>query len=143
MFINSTKRTFTKVMIILLMMGLFVAGCQSNQAQPTPPDGFQLVAEIDLKDQAFDEEIVGEFTVVETAVTTLFYTLPNADTTYFDLKLIGPDDASYLILHSENYRTDENGGGTWEQNLVPGSYQLILTADPGPGALSVYWGHEN
>ena len=143
MFINSAKRTFTKLMIALLMIGLLIAGCQSNQVQQIPPEGFQFVAEIDLSAKSYDEEIVGAFTVVESAVTTLFYTLPNADTPYFDLSLIGPDNTSHLILHSENYRTDDSGGGTWEQNLAPGSYQLILTADPGPGTLAVYWGHEN
>ena len=77
--------------------------------------------------------------MTEAAVTTLFYTLPNADTAYFDLSLLGPDDDSLVILHSENYRTDASGGGTWEQSLMPGTYQLVLTAEPGPGTLSVYW----
>lgn len=137
---NAQTKYFDSLIVWLFIFVLLTVSCQ---AQPTPPTDFQPVAEVDLSDHSYDEEIVGEFTVVETAVTTLFYTLPNADTPYFDLSLIGPEDDSRVILHSENYRTDESGGGTWEQNLAPGSYQLVLTADPGPGTLSVYWGHEN
>ena len=139
-FLSSIRRFASLVPGFFFVIILFIASCQANEAKLAPPPDFQLVAEVDLSDQSYDEEIVGKFTVAETAVTTLFYTLPNADTSYFDLSLIGPADDSLVILHSENYRTDKNGGGTWEQNLTPGTYQLILTAEPGPGVLSVYWG---
>ena len=138
MFIKSKKRTFIQFTLTLFMIGLLTVGCQANQAVPP---GFELAAEVDLAAQSYDEAVVGEFILAETAVTTLFYTLPNADTPYFDLSLIGPNDKRHLILHSENYRTDDNGGGTWEQSLTPGSYQLVLTAKPGSGSLSIYWGH--
>ena len=138
MFIISKKRTFIQFTLTLFMIGLLTAGCQANQ---TPPPGFELVSEIDLAAQSYDEAVVGEFILAETAVTTIFYTRPNADIPYFDLSLMGPDDARHLILHSENYRTDENGGGTWEQSLTPGTYQLTLTAEQSAGILSVYWGH--
>ena len=82
--------------------------------------------------------MVGEFEVAETAVITLTYLVPNVETAVFDLTLAGPED-NYVILHSEDYRTDENGGGSWEHNLTPGSYQLLLTATQTTGTVSVYW----
>jgi hypothetical protein len=134
---NAQTKYFDSLIVWLFIFVLLTVSCQ---AQPTPPPDFQPVAEVDLTDHSYDEEIVGEFTVTETAVTAIFYTLPNADTLYFDLSLIGPEDESRVILHSESYRTDESGGGTWEQKLPPGTYRLALTAEPGSGILSVYWG---
>jgi len=125
----------------LLIIGLLTVGCSEEQAELTPPPDFSLVAQVDLSAQPYDEEVLGEFMVAETAVVTIFYTLPNADTPYFNLSLIGPEDETQVILHSESYRTDESGGGTWEQNLPPGTYRLAVTADPGSGVLSVYWGY--
>lgn len=104
----------------------------------TPPPDFQPLAVVDLAAQAHAAEMVGQFTVTETAVVSLFYTIPNIDTTVFDLSLSGPDGDSIVILHSEAFRTDDNGGGTWEQSLPPGEYRLLLTAPQTDGTLSVY-----
>jgi hypothetical protein len=144
---NSTRQRLTNAQskhFVSLIEGLFIfvlltVSCQTDQAQPTPPPDSQLVAEVDLSAQSYDEETVGEFTVTETAVTHIFYTIPNIDTTEFDLSLSGPNGDNFVILHSENFRTDENGGGTWEQTLAPGTYQIMLTASQTPGTLSVYW----
>ena len=142
---TNTNRPFpvTSLLTLTLLLIVMAVGCTvgKNSASLTLPPDFQPLAEVNLSARPFDGEILGEFTLEETTVTTIFYTLPNTDTPYFDLSLIGPDDASLLILHSENYRTDDSGGGTWEQSLTPGNYQLVLTAEPGPGTLSVYWGH--
>jgi len=130
---------FAQLLPGFFIIALITVSCTANQTQQAPPPEFQLVAEVDLAAQSYDEETVGEFTVAETAVTSIFYAIPNIDTGYFDLSLIGPDGDSYLILHSENYRTDANGGGQWEQNLSPGVYQLALTVPQSPGILSIYW----
>lgn len=130
--------TILQTLSLLLLM--VIVGCTTgaNGSELTPPPDFQPLAEVDLSTQFFSEEILGEFTLEETADTTIFYTLSNADTY---LRLSGPDDASQVILHSENFRTDENGGGAWERSLTPGTYHLILTAQSGSGGLSFYWGH--
>jgi len=145
---NLIRQLLTKAQtkyFVPLTMGLFIfvlltVSCQTDQAQP-PPD-FQVVAEVDLSAQPYDAETVGEFTLGETAVARIFYTIPNIDTTNFDLSLIGPNDDSFVILHSEDFRTDEDGGGTWEQRLPAGDYRLVLTAPQTPGTLSVYWNYE-
>jgi hypothetical protein len=137
----SGKRPYFSIWwVVGLWLLLLATGCNGSQGLAVPA-GFQPLAAADLAAHAYDAEVLAEFTLTETAVTTLFYTLPNADTPYFDLSLIGPDGSSLTILHSENYRTDENGGGSWEQTLTGGMYQLILTAEPSPGTLSVYWKH--
>ena len=43
--------------------------------------------------QSFNEEALAEFTLEETAVVKIFYTIPNIDTSYFDLSLKGSDSA--------------------------------------------------
>lgn len=120
----------------LLLITLLAMGC-TGQNEQIPPDA-ELLAEVDLATQPYDAAVVGEFDVAETAVITLTYLVPDVATAVFDLTLAGPDD-NYVILHSEEYRTDENGGGSWEHNLAPGSYQLLLTASQTDGTLTVYW----
>ena len=119
-----------------------VVGCAAFQNQATgmaSPAELQPVAEIDLSTRPYDQERLGQFTLTETAVVTIAYTLPNIDTSYFDLRLVESQGESLVILHSEDYRTDENGGGTWQQSLTPGAYRLLLTAEQSPGILTVYW----
>ncbi len=138
-FVQAPLTHFAKLIPGLFIIVLLAVGCRADQIQLTPPPGFQLVAEVDLSAQPHNEERLGELTLVETAVIHIFYTIPNIDTTYFDLSLSGPAGSSHTILHSEDYQTDENGGGTWEQRLPPGDYSVVLTASQTPGTLSVYW----
>lgn len=133
--IKNLKQCHWTGAVFLLLVTLLAVGC-AGQNDQIPPDA-ELLAEVDLAAQAHEAAVVGEFEVAETAVITLTYTLPNVETAVFDLTLIGPDE-DYVILHSEDYRTDENGGGSWEQRLPPGSYQLLLTASQTTGTLSVY-----
>jgi hypothetical protein len=124
----------------LFIIVLLAAGCRPAQTENTgPPPDFQFVAEVDLSAQAYDEEILGELTLAETADVAIFYTIPNLNTSGFDLSLKGQNDDRVLILHSEDFQTDENGGGTWEKNLMPGTYRLALTAAQSDSVLSVYW----
>ena len=127
-----------------LLIGLFVLSAylfwrqNQNNLAVAPPD-FQLAAKVDLSAQSYDGETVAHFSLKETAVVRIYYTLPNIDLAYFDLSLMGSNGDSHLILHSEDYQTDENGGGAWEERLPRGAYQLVLTAPKSPGTLSIYW----
>lgn len=98
----NAKRPFpaTTLLTLSLLVIILTIGCNAdkNSASLTPSLDFQPLAEVDLSTQPFDGEILGEFTLAETAVTTIFYTLPNANTPYFDLSLIGPEDESRVIL---------------------------------------------
>lgn len=136
--IKNLKQCHWTGVIFLLLVTLLAVGC-TGQNEQIPPDA-ELLAEVDLAAQPHEAAVVGEFEVAETAVVTLTYLVPDVETAVFDLSLHGPDN-DYVILHSEDYRTDDNGGGSWEQNLTPGTYQLLLTASQTDGTLSVYWGH--
>jgi hypothetical protein len=124
-----------------VLFGLFaIAFWRQNQNNlaAAPPD-FQLAAQVDLAARSYDGETVAHFSLKETAVVSIYYTLPNIDLAYFVLNLKGSNGDTHLILHSEDYQTDENGGGLWEERLPRGSYQLVLTAPKSPGVLSIYW----
>lgn len=133
---------------VLLALGLFIVSfalvaCTSRgEAQKTelaPPVDYQQVADIDLSAQPRDAETLGQFSLDETATVGVFYSIRDIDTPYFDLRLVGPDGNEHVILHSEDFRTDQHGGGLWEESLPPGAYHLELTASQSPGALAVYW----
>jgi len=62
---------------------------QNRRSRLVPPPGFQLVAEIDLSSRSYEAETLGQFSLDETAVTGIFFTIQDINTTYFDLNLIG------------------------------------------------------
>ena len=140
-----SKRPFSALIILLgLSAIMFLVGCNAAQGgtNAEPSSDFQPLAEVNLSTQSYDAKRLGEFTWAETAVVTLAYTLPNINTTLFDLRLVDSAGESWVILHSENYRTDEHGGGSWEHSLPAGEYHLVLTAAQSPGVLSVQWQRE-
>ena len=126
-----------------LLIGLFALSAylfwRQNQNNLAVAPDFQLAARVDLAARSYDGETVAQLRLEETAVVHIYYTLPNIDLTYFDLKLMGSDGTTHLILHSEDYQTDKNGGGMWEERLSSSVYQLVLTAPQTTGTLSVYW----
>ena len=135
------KQFGSTLLILNLLVIILGTGCANiNRNNFVPPPDFKPLAEVNLSTESFDQEILGQIAVEEEAIVSIFYGLSNAETTYFDLSLIGPEGENLVILHSEDYRTDEQGGGTWEQSLPPGDYRLVLTADQGSGLLTIHWG---
>jgi hypothetical protein len=128
----------------LIMLNLIlISGCAATwkqSAPPAPPSNFQTLAEVNLADRAHAEETLAQFTLEESAVVGIHYSAQNIDTAYFKLNLEAETGTSYQILESEDYRTDANGGGSWQKSLAPGIYRLVLSAPQSPGTLSVGWG---
>ena len=86
--------------------------------------------------------MVGEFRLEKTSEVGIFFTLQDLDSDYFDLRLVTPEGEEITILHGETMRTDQNGGGLWEESLQPGAYRLLLTAHQSPGRVALYWGQQ-
>lgn len=107
-----------------------------------PPPNLQPAGEVDLASQAFTAESVLEFALDETAMVSIFYGLRDIDTSFLELSLSPADGESEVLLRSEGLRTDREGGGLWEQELLPGSYRLLLTAAQGQGTLAIYWNYQ-
>lgn len=80
----------------------------TDRGSQTPPDGFKLLAAADLAAQDFNEETLTGFTLGETAVVTLDYTLPDIQAD-LDLRLKGANNDTFVILHSQDFRTDGTG----------------------------------
>jgi hypothetical protein len=102
----------------------------------SPPSDFEPVAEIDLSAQDYSAETLAEFTLNQPAYVDVFINVRNINTRYFDLRVVGPDGFSSVILHGEGYRADRDGG-LWSENLFPGTYQVVLTSEQSPGSISV------
>lgn len=128
--------------VLVSLAYLFLQGRAQNQNNGAAVSSdFQPLAQVDLAARAYHGDTVVQFTLEKTAVVNIFYTIPNIDTAYFDLRLIGTEGQSYVILHSEDFKTDEAGGGLWEQGLAPGDYHLELSAPQSPAVLSIYREH--
>jgi hypothetical protein len=102
-----------------------------------PPPGFVAVAEVDFSKQVYAAKTLAEFTVEEPAYVGVFIAVRNINTSYFDLRVVGPDGYSSVVIHGEGYRADRDGG-LWEESLSPGTYQLVLTSHQSPGTASVF-----
>ena len=121
----------------LLLVAVFAA-IQMLGRQPETATDSRLLATVDLTTGPFDQVVVAQFTLAETSVVQLRYALINLDSPAFDLSLQGAERASFTILHAEQYRTSEDGGGDWQQTLPPDDYRLVLTAAQSPGTLAIY-----
>ena len=139
----SESRTNILVMTGVLVLSVFsafllnyVAASNSTSAF-FPPQGFAVVAEIDLSKQAYSSETVTEFTLEEPAYVGVFLVVRKINTTYFDLSVVGPDGYRSVVMHGEGYRSDRDSG-LWEELLGPGAYQLVLTSHPSPGTAAIF-----
>jgi hypothetical protein len=103
----------------------------------SPPQGFDPVAQIDLSVQPYSAESLAQFSLTEPAIAGVFIAVRDINTPYFDLSVTGPDGFHSTVLHGEGYRADRDGG-LWEENLQPGTYQLVLTSHQSPGNVSIY-----
>jgi hypothetical protein len=129
----------TGVVAFCLVLVFVLNNLSANQPRTklTPPSGFEVVAEVNLASQAYSTETIREFSLQEPTHTGVFIIVRDIDTSYFDLRLVGANGYSAVVLHGEGYRADRDGG-LWEANLLPGTYQLVLTSDQSPGTASVF-----
>jgi hypothetical protein len=130
-------------MAAILTLGMFSAFLLNHlpASHPleklSPPAGFRAVAEIDLSRQIYSAETLAEFTVDQPAYVGVFVIVRDINTSYFDLRVVGPDGDSSVVLHGEGYRADHDGG-LWEENVSPGTYRLVLTANQSPGNAAIF-----
>jgi hypothetical protein len=103
----------------------------------SPPQDFERVAQIDLSTRAYPSEMLTEFHLEAQTYVGVFVSIHNIDTTYFDLSVIGPDDFNSTVVHGEGYKAFQDGG-LWEENLLPGTYRVVLTSHQSPGTVEVY-----
>ncbi|PDV97420.1 hypothetical protein [Candidatus Chloroploca asiatica] len=134
---NNRNVSVVIAVVLMLFVAVLVATRQGEGRATAVPAGYQLLAEVDLSDGPFADAVVGELLVGETAVTHLRLSLPNLDTPRFTLRLQAENGEPYTVLHAENYRTNQDGGGDWEETLPPGAYQLRLTAAQSAGHVTI------
>jgi hypothetical protein len=129
----------TGIMAFCLMLVFLVNGSAATNppAKLLPPAGFEVVAEVKLSRQTYSAETLAEFTLEEPAVVGIFIVVRDINTSYFDLSLIGPAGYRSVILHGEDYRADRDGG-LWEEKLLPGTYQSVLTSHQSPGTAAIF-----
>lgn len=135
---NRINTSVSVAIVLMLFTAVMVAIWRNNERSLGVPADYQPLAELDLRDGPFAEMVVGEFAVGATAVTHLHLSLQNLNTPLFTLRLQDENGPTYTILHAENYRTNRDGGGDWQETLLPGRYQLRLTAAQGSGLVTVY-----
>lgn len=123
--------------VFLSTFSINMAATQNGSLRLSPPSNLALVAQVDLTTRAYQNEVLATFSVTENGRLDLFFSVQDINTSYFDLRLLGPNGYSYLLLHGEVYRADRDGG-LRELTLLPGTYQVVLTADQSPGVLSIY-----
>lgn len=127
------------VAIVLMLSAAVLIAVRQAQSQPADaPPGHKLLAEVELTSGPFAGTELAEFGLTETAVIHLHLSLQNIATPTFALSLAGEDGSRYAILQAEDYRTNQDGGGEWQETLPPGAYRLVLDAAPSPGWLGVY-----
>jgi hypothetical protein len=129
--------TGTLAFCLVLVMILNNPSINKPRSKLFPPPGFEVVAEVNLASRAYSTETLAEFALEEPTHTGVFVVVRDINTNYFDLSVRGPNGYSAVVLHGEGYRADRDGG-LWEADLLPGTYQLVLTSDQSPGTASLF-----
>lgn len=132
------RTIFLSIGAVGLMLTLGITAVFLFNHQPAATTTGHLLAEVTLNDGPYNATTIAEFELTETAVTHLHFTLTNLETAVFDLQLQPENDASITILHAEDYRTNQDGGGDWKQTLPAGRYKLVLTAEQSRGTVNIY-----
>jgi hypothetical protein len=122
---------------LVLVFLINIPAAQAPLTELTPPSGFEVVAEVKLSRQAYSTDTLAEFSLEESAEVGVFIVVRNLNTSYFDLSVIGPGGYHSVVLHGEVYQVARDGG-LWQDKLLPGTYQLVLTSDQNPGTASVF-----
>jgi hypothetical protein len=131
------RRPLTLMAGILIVCSSLIV-ILSNALNPfAPPQGFQLMAQLDLASRAHTGEILRQFALDQPAEIGIYAVVQGIDTTYFDLRLIGSDGFDAVILHGEEYTADQDRA-LWSRVLPSGQYQLVATAHQTPGKISIY-----
>jgi hypothetical protein len=128
---------------LALMTGILIT-CSSliivlsNALNPlAPPQGFQPIAQLNLTSRTRTAETLWQFALDQPTVIDIYAVVQDINTTYLDLRLTGSDGSDAVILHGEDYTADQDRV-TWSRELLPGQYQLVVTARQTPGTISVY-----
>jgi hypothetical protein len=136
---QKTISILASLMVICVVTVFALNGFAGNNSLDkfSPPQGFDLVAQLDLSKQAYSSETLTQFTLDEPTFVGVFIIVKEINTTYFDLSVMGADGYSSIVLHGEGYNAFQDGG-LWEENLPAGTYQLVLASHQSPGTVSVY-----
>lgn len=102
-----------------------------------PPPGYELAAEVSLRQQANSAGSVCGFTLEQPAEVGLCVILSRIDTPYIDIALEGPDGFGAPIMHGEGYASRADRMRQTLQ-LAPGAYRVVITNKPSPGTVAVY-----
>jgi hypothetical protein len=141
--LTTGARTTVSILTVIMMVCLIfivtlnALASKNSLRKFSPPQGFESVAQIDLSKKTYSAEILRSFSLETSTYVGVFVAVHNINTAYFDLRVVGPDRFSSIVLHGEGYNALQDGG-LWEKNLPSGTYQVILTSRPSPGTASVY-----
>ena len=136
---KTTFPVISAALVIILVLNLVISRGSAAKAvdQFSPPSNAVLLAQVDLSVSAHTSETITQFSLDETSFVSIFILIRDINTPYFDLAITGPDDYRVILYHGEEYSAGQSSG-LWEENLPPGTYRLVLTADQSPGVVSIY-----
>lgn len=128
------------IMAVCVVVVFTINGLAGNNSvnKFSPPQGYDLVTQLDLSEQALPSESLKQFTLDEPTYVGVFVAIRDINTTYFDLSVTGSDGYTSTVVHGEGYAAAQDGG-LWEEYLPAGDYQVVLTSHPSPGTVSVYF----
>ncbi len=130
---------YVAMLLALMVVGVLMVvaiNATAAAAGPLIPAGYQSVALLDLNQRAYEGEVVAEFSWTE-GPAGVFVIVQGIDTPYVDLKVEGPMGKVETILHGEDYSAFRDTV-FWEQHLMPGIHQVVLTSQLSPGTIEIF-----
>lgn len=123
-----------------LGLNLFLPGEAAPSERLTkPPADYALVNKVDLNQGDLQDVELARFTLTQPGGPGIFLEVRNINTSYIDVRLLGPNGYDQVVLHGEGYFSAlDTPYMAPDTALPPGEYRLLLNSRQSPGTLAVY-----
>jgi hypothetical protein len=101
------------------------------------PLGFHRAAALDLQGQVHEAQSLYTFHVDSAGTFNLILVIQGAGPQSMAVELDGPEDSSWTVVDADQTTAAYQHVG-FREFLYPGDYNLLLTAPPAPGSITVY-----
>lgn len=132
-------------LIMILVWGTSIAlklslpGAAAQTQTVEPPPGYVQAANVDVSGGDFDDFELARFTLSSPGGPGIFLEIQDIDTSFFEVRLVGPNSYEQIILRGEGYSTTLDTARLDPDPALPaGEYELLLTSRQSLGTLTVY-----
>jgi len=132
------RTPLASMILITVCLAVFLVVINSGEQSFSAPQGYQVIAEVNLARTDTRGEVIYTFEITEPKPLRIYLILSGIKAESLDVKLQGPDGWESILVHGEKYTASEDRINTGWDLLPAGRYDLVVTALKTRGKLSAF-----